>query len=243
MVITRLIVTTLAVLFAASSYAQTDSERTAMPSKGLVWGSKMTNEAGPCCAASGGKAADPTEAAVLAKLPGHASRDADILRLSLEGGRTLKITDCWDETACEADRFRRHRLAAWWPEARLYVVNVGLYEAGEAYLISEKDGRTTQVAAPPVLSPSGQHAVALQSNPMVGVVLNVIDLTTEPPKVVEVDDMPTCSGSGPDSLLRPKPVWVDDSHVRFEGVSLQPGDKPNSKQLLKIGGGKPAWEC
>jgi hypothetical protein len=246
MSITRSIVTTLALLLAVPSYAQGDknAERTAMPSKGLLWGSKMTIEAQPCCTqASGAKLPDKAEAAVLAKLSGHASRDGTILKLALEAGRILKITDCDDETACEADRFRKHRLVAWWPETRLYVVNVPLYEGSLAYLISEKDGLTTQVAAPPVLSPSGQQAVALQSNLMEGVTLNVIDLVPVPPKVTEVSAMPACAGSGPNSFLRPKPVWVDEQHVRFEGVSPQPGDNPGTKQLLRIGPGAPQWEC
>jgi hypothetical protein len=245
MTITRSIATILAVLLAAPSYAQNDksSERTAMPSKGLVWGSKMTVEALPCCASPNGKLPDKDEATILGKLSGHAFRDNDILKLELAGGRSLKITDCDDETACEADRFRKHRLVAWWPASRIYVVNVPLYEGSLAYLIAEKDGLTTRVAAPPVLSPSGHHAVALQSNLMTGMTLNVIDLATTPPKVVEVGARPTCARFGPNSFLRPKPVWGDEQHVRFEGVSPQPGDKPDTKQLLRVGAGTPQWEC
>jgi len=241
----RLIVTTFALLLAAPSFAQEGNGmgQTAIPSKGLLWGSKMTLETQPCCAAPNGKLPDKAEAAVLSKLAGQASRDDTILRLKLDGGRSLKVTDCADETACEADRFRKHRLLAWWPEQHLYVVNVALYEGGSAYLISEKDGRTTQVAAPPVPSPSGHYAVALQSDLMNGVLLQVIDLTATPPKVTEVSDMPTCKGFGKDSFLRPKPVWVDDNHVRFDGKSPQPGDDPNNKELLQIGAGAPKWEC
>ena len=245
MFLTRSIVATLALLLAVPSYAQggKESERTAMPSKGLLWGSKMALESEACCAAGGAKSDDAAEAAVLAKLAGRASREGTILRLGIEAKRTLKITDCDDETACEADRFRKHRLVAWWPQSRIYVVNVPLYEGSLAYLISEKDGLTTQVAAPPVLSPSGRQAVALQSNLMEGVTLNVIDLVPVPPKVTEVSAMPACAGSGPNSFLRPKPVWVDEQHVRFEGVSPQPGDDPNTRQLLRIGPGAPQWEC
>jgi hypothetical protein len=242
---TQLIVTTLALLFATPSFAQDGDGmgQTAIPSKGLLWGSKMTLETQPCCAAPNGKLPDKAEAAMLSKLAGHAFRDDTILRLEIEGGRNLKITDCADETACEADRFRSHRLVGWWPALRYYVVNVPLFEASTAFLISEKDGRTTQVASPPILSPSGQHAVALQSDLMNGMTLQVIDLTATPPKVTEVSDMPTCKGFGPDSFLRPTPVWADDSHVRFDGVSPQPGDNATNKQLLKITGAKPAWEC
>jgi hypothetical protein len=179
----------------------------------------------------------------MAAVPGRAFREGPILRLKLQDNRTLKVTDCDDQDACEADRFRKHRLAAWWPALGYYVVAVGLYEDSMAYLISERDGRTTQVAALPVLSPSGHRAVALQSNLMSGVELNVIDMTADPPKVLEVSAMPACAGAGPNSFLRPKPVWIDESHVRFEGVSPQPGDNPNTKQLLRIGDGTTEWEC
>ena len=182
-----------------------------MPSTGLLWGSKMTIENQPCCTApKGAKPADPSEAAALAAIPDRAFREGPVLRLKLQDNRTLKVTDCDDQDACEADRFRKHRLAAWWPALGYYVVAVGLYEDSMAYLISERDGRTTQVAALPVLSPSGRRAVALQSNLMSGVELNVIDLTADPPKVLEVSAMPACAGAGPNSFLRPKPVWVDE---------------------------------
>jgi hypothetical protein len=239
----RPVVAVLALLLAAPSQAQT-GERTAMPSTGLLWGSKMTIENQPCCTApKGAKPADPSEAAALAAIPDRAFREGPVLKLKLQGNRTLKITDCDDQDACEADRFRKHRLAAWWPALGYYVVAVGLYEDSMAYLISERDGRTTQVAALPVLSPSGHRAVALQSNLMSGVELNVIDMTADPPKVLEVSTMPACAGAGQNSFLRPKPVWIDDSHVRFEGVSPQPGDNPNTKQLLRIGDGTTEWQC
>jgi hypothetical protein len=95
----------------------------------------------------------------------------------------------------------------------------------------------------PVLSPSGRNAVAVLSNLMSGVDLNVIDMTANPPKVVDVSTMPACAGTSQDAFLRPRPVWIDDSHVRFEGVSPQPGDNPNAKQLLKISAGTAEWKC
>lgn len=231
---------------ALPAYAQKDmaEQRTATPTKGLLWGSKMTVETEPCCTPrQGAKAGDRTEAAVLASVPDRALRDGPILKLKLQNNRILKITDCNDQDACEAERFRAHRLAAWWPVPGYYVVHVGLYEDSMAYLVSARDGRTTRVAAAPVLSPSGRRAVALQSNLMSGVDLEVIDMTADPPKVLEVSKMPACAGAGPNALLRPKPVWVDEQHVRFEGVSPQPGDNPNTKQLLKIGAGTADWEC
>ena len=242
----RAVFAAVALFVAAPCHAQTDmrDQRTATPSKDLLWGSKMTIENQPCCEAVHGKApAGRSEAAVLAAVPDRAFRDGPILKLRLQQNRTLKITDCNDQQACEADRFRAHRLAAWWPTLGYYVVNVGLYEDSMTYLISERDGRTTRVAAPPVLSPSARSAVALQSNLMSGVDLNVIDMTTDPPTVLEVSTMPACVGADPNSFLRPKAVWIDDSHVRFEGVSPRPGDNPNTKQLLRIGAGTAEWEC
>lgn len=243
MLMLRSALAVVAVLVAAPSQAQT-RERTATPSSGLLFGSKMTIETQPCCTSlRGTRPPDRSEAAVLAAVPDRAFRDGPILKLKLGENRTLKITDCNDQNACEADRFRVHRLAAWWPTLRYYIVTVSLYEASTAYLISERDGRTTQVAAPPVLSPSARHAVALESNLMSGVDLDVVDMTSDPPKVLEVSTMPACAGAGPNSFPRPKPVWIDESHVRFEGVSPQPGDNPNTKQLLRIGAGTAEWEC
>jgi len=242
----RAFLAVVAFLVATPCSAQTDmpGQRTAIPSKGLLWGSKMTLENERCCTAPpSAKPADRSEAALLATVADRALRDGPVLKLKLQDDRTLKITDCNDVDACEADRFRVHRLAAWWPTLRYYVVKVGLYEDSMAYLISERDGRATRVAAPPVLSPSGRNAVALQSNLMSGIDLNVIDMTGDPPTVLEVSTVPACGGAGPNSFLRPKPVWVDESHVRFEGVSPQPGDNPNTKQLLRIGAGTVQWEC
>jgi hypothetical protein len=61
--------------------------------------------------------------------------------------------------------------------------------------------------------------------------------------VTTVETMPDCSGAGPNSFLRPIPVWTDDRHVTFEGESPLPEDKPNTKQLLRVEGGKGQWQC
>ena len=224
------------------SHAQTDkqNERTATPSKGLLWGSKMTLESEACCAAlPGAKQPDRAEAAVLIAIPDRALRDGPILKLKLQGGRTLKITDCDVEDACEAERFRTHRLAAWWPALGTYVVNVKLYQGGLAYLVSERTGQTTNVVAAPVLSPSGRRALALRGDGA----LEIIDLSRNPPTSTRVETMPDCDGAGPNSFLRPIPVWTDDQHVTFEGESPLPEDKPNTKQLLRVEGGKGQWQC
>ncbi len=136
-----------------------------------------------------------------------------------------------------------HRLVAWWVQHRYYVVNVSMYEGSSAYLVSERDGRALLVIAPPVLSPSGRLAIAVVSNLMEGVDLELIDFSRDSPTVAKIATMPACPGSSDSSMLRPKPVWIDESHVRFEGVSPAPDDKPNTKQLLRIVDGKAAWEC
>ena len=124
---------------------------------------------------------------VLATVPGAASREGGVLRLKLAGERTFKLTDCVKQPACDGEKLRFHRLAAWWPKHRYYVVAVWLYEASVAYLVSERDGRALVVTAPPVLSPSGRTAVALVSDLMSGVDLELIDLSRDPPTVAKVD--------------------------------------------------------
>ena len=214
-----------------------------LPAAGLFNGSKAEIESKLCCGTSSGAPVRGSDRAVLAAISGVASRDGKVLNLKLADKRTFKLTDCEGPPACTEDDIRVHRLAAWWPKHRYYVVSVGMYEGSAAYLVSEPDGRALVVTAPPVLSPSGRTAVALVSNLMAGVDLEVIDLGRDPPTVAKVTDMPGCKGFSESSMLRPKPVWIDDSHVRFEGVSPQPGDNPGTKQLLRIADGKTAWEC
>jgi hypothetical protein len=208
----------------------------------LLKGSKSEIENKACCGPSGGATVRNPDAAVLAKLSGMASRDGGTLRLKLAGERALKLVDCLNP-ACDGEDLRMHRLVAWWPTQRIYVVSVALYEDSVAYLVQERDGRALVVTAPPVLSPSGRQAIALTSNLMAGVELQLIDLSRDPPTITKIETMPSCAGSSDSSMLRPKLVWIDDSHVRFEGVSPAPGDNPNTKQLLRIEGGKAAWEC
>ena len=214
-----------------------------LPTAGFLNGSKAAIENAPCCGPSRGAPVELSDTRVLTTVPGMASREGGVLRLKLAGDRTYRLTDCVEQPACDGEKLHLHRLAAWWPKQRTYVVAVWLYEASVAYLISERDGRALVVVAPPVLSPSGRAAVALISDQMQGIDLEVIDLSHEPPTVAKVTAMPPCPGFSDSSMLRPKPVWIDETHVRFEGVSPAPGDNPNSKQLLRIEGGKAAWEC
>ena len=238
----RCAIAALGLLAIAPSQAQTPEPpaQWTLPAAGLLNGSKAEIESGSCCGPSRGRVRNP-DAAAIARAPGLAARDGGTLRLKLAGDRSLKLTDC-DFDQCPDDP-HTHRLVDWWPNHRLYVVLVMLSEEGVVYLVSQADGRTLMVAAPPVLAPSGRLAVALVSNLMAGVELQILDLTRDPPTVTRVTTMPNCAGSTDSAMLRPKPVWIDDSHVRFDGKSPQPGDNPNTKQLLKIVEGKPAWEC
>ncbi|WP_395708728.1 hypothetical protein [Reyranella sp.] len=206
----------------------------------LLKGSKATIENQACCGASRGTV-HASEAAAIARVPGSAARNGQVLRLKLDGNRTLSLTDCLVTDRCDGD-MRVHRLVGWWPKYRLYVVNVALYEAGVAYLVSQRDGHVTVATAPPVLSPSGRWAVALESNQMNGVDLELLDMSHDPPTVTKIEDGPNCPGAGP-GLLRPKPVWVDESQIRFEAPPPLQSGYPNTKQLLRIIGGKPRWEC
>jgi len=232
-------------LMATAVHAQPadDPPKWALPKDGLFDGSRAEIENKPCCPPSGGAPVRISDAAVLATVPGIASRAGSVLRLKLADNRMFKLTDCTEGPACEDYRFRLHRLAAWWPAPRYYVVSVQLIEGAVGYLVSERDGHILETTAPPVLSPSGRSAVALTSDLMQGVELQLIDLNRTPPTLTKIEEFPVCAGADANSFLRPKPVWVDDTHVRFEGKSANPDDKPNTKQLLKIVGGKTAWEC
>ena len=225
---------------AASSYAE--EPHWLLPSGGQMNGSKAIIENTPCCEASRDAGVATSDQPVLAKMEGQASRNGRALSLKLMGNRTLRLTDCDPAGGCAADDTRLHRLVGWWPKYRFYVVSVGLSEDSSAYLIAERDGRTLVTTAPPVLSPSGRQAVAVTSNMMSGVDLQVIDLSRDPPALAEITTMPACGGNGPDSFLRPLPVWADDAHVTFEGESPLPDEKPG-RQMLRVEGGKGEWQC
>jgi len=196
---------------------------------------------GNCCPDNRGKVISPDNA-VIVKTSGMAARRNQLLWLKLDGDRTLRLADCLPENGCDGDR-RFHRLVAWWPKQRIFVVNVYLHEDQVAYLVSQREGRVLVTTAPPVLSPSGRQAIAVQSNNMYGVTLELLDLANEPPTLTRIEEMPRCRGASTFVLLRPTPVWIGDSQVRFEGRWLQSDGDPNTKQLLRIGDGKPRWEC
>jgi hypothetical protein len=245
MIALRSIAIAVGCLLSLSAQAQTpdpDAKWT-LPVAGKLDGSTATIENKPCCTASSGTPVDQSDAAALAAAPGLASRNGPVLTLKLADNRVLSLTDCLERSGCPVDDVHVHRLVAWWPNRQIFVLSVGMYEGSTGFLVSARTGRTLTTTAPAVLSPSGQFAVALTSNLMAGMELELIDLRPDPPTLAKITSVPECKGFGPDTFLRPTPVWIDGSHVRFEGVSPQPDDKPDTKQLLRIVDGKAVWEC
>jgi hypothetical protein len=233
-------VAALALLLATGAGAQQQppaawQQRSALP-PGKVWESVMAIDTAPCCDARRPLAAGDDRAAV-ATMRDRAFRDGPILLLQLDGGRTLRLVDATGEET------RRHRLVAWWPQHRLYVVDVVMHEARQAYLISARDGRTTLVSAPPVLSPAGRHALAWDASPLLANDMELIDLGTDPPSIFRIDGMPACPGTAPQQSNRPDAAWLDDRRVTFRGQSPFSTDDPQARQVLRITEGKPQWEC
>jgi hypothetical protein len=184
------------------------------------------------------------DAAVLETIRDRAYRNGPILQLQLGGDRSLKIVDSTSvgETCEHFNGCRKHRLVAWWREHRHYVIEVRLWEGAEAYLISAHDGRVTPVKAPPLLSPSGRFAIAADLSPAYGTGVQIIDMRSNPPTILDVKTSPDCPGPKSQSGLRPDPRWLDETRIIFEGSSGLPSD-PNAKQVLRIVDGKPDWEC
>src|SRR3981189_2447067 len=126
----RPVLAVVGLLLAAPTQAQTEQRTAVHAAAGMVGGSKLPIEPQPCATPpKGAKPADQAEAAAMAAVPGRAFREGPILRLKLQDNRTLKVTDCDDQDACEADRFRKHRLAAWWPALGYHHAAAGLNDA------------------------------------------------------------------------------------------------------------------
>ena len=238
----RAVVVAIILLVATPSFAQTDAfaewaRNPAMPSAGLLWGSKIEIEDQACCGAGrhGTPAADNNDASVLATFPDRAVRDGLVLKLRLDGGRSLKITDCVDD-ACEVQKTRRHRLVAWWPRSRYYIVDVGLYEGKMAYLIRETDGLVLRVPAPPILSPDGRYAVASDPSVMTGGDLQFLDMRVDPPAFLPFGEGGATCANPPDLItLGGQVKWIDDTRVLFSHVDLMDG-KTGSEEMQIVGG-------
>jgi hypothetical protein len=189
---------------------------------------------------------DSADREALEKLRDRAYRNGIILQLKLDNDRSLKLID---ETnlgnTCDGyDGCRKHRLTGYWPKQRQYIVEVDLWEGGNTYLVSARDGRLLRVGSPPILSPSGEYAIAIDNSiayPNGG--LELIDLRKDPPTGMRLPDLSSRPWTKPQLWLRPNPRWLDDTRIIFEG-SLDPVQfDPDVKHILRIVDGKPEWEC
>jgi hypothetical protein len=97
----------------------------------------------------------------LAQLNGMASRAGDNLRLTLADGRAKTFTD--ERQACErhkADKCMLHRLAAYYPTQKLFVIERAAYESSNVVVVSRRTGSITRMDVRPHLAPSGKRMVA-----------------------------------------------------------------------------------
>ncbi len=220
-----------------SALAQSDV--VAMPAGGTLWGSDVAIENRPCCEPTG--RASEREAPVLAALAGRASRQGRILRLRLDGGRTLRFADCESASVCDVENVRVHRLAGWWPMHGYYVVAVDGYAEQMAYLVRARDGLMVRALAPPVISPDGRHAIATDLlMPRGPGSTQVLDMSADPPVEVPFRKSATCP-----ALLAAgsPPQWIDDDTARYSDAML-PANEAKPKQLaLRIERGAAEWVC
>jgi hypothetical protein len=97
----------------------------------------------------------------LAQLRGLASRDGDVLRLTLENGKAKTFTD--ESRACQqhdSAKCLQYRLAAYYPIPKLFVIDWLAYESSRALVVSRRTGASTKLDVQPHLSPSGKRLVA-----------------------------------------------------------------------------------
>jgi hypothetical protein len=115
------------------------------------------------CLRDESKSEDPAKAEqrCLERLAGLASRNGDELRLTLADGRINWFTD--RRSACEqhqADNCALHRLVAYYPIQKLFVVERNAYESFDVIVVSGQAGTVTRMDAYPHLSPGGTRLVA-----------------------------------------------------------------------------------
>jgi hypothetical protein len=97
----------------------------------------------------------------LERLTGLASRDGDVLRLTLEDGSFKTFAD--ERPACEqhqADKCLLHSLATYYPIQKLFVVERNAYESFDVIVVSRRTGAITKMDVHPHLSPGGTRLVA-----------------------------------------------------------------------------------
>jgi hypothetical protein len=115
------------------------------------------------CLRDESKSEDPAKAEqrCLERLAGLASRNGDQLRLTHEDGRINWFTD--QRSACEqhqADKCVLHRLVAYYPIQKLFVVERSAYESFDVLVVSRQTGTVTRMDVHPHLSPGGTRLVA-----------------------------------------------------------------------------------
>ena len=101
------------------------------------------------------------ERACLAQLRGLASRDGDVLKLTLENGQAKTFTD--ESRACQqhnAGKCLQYRLAAYYPVPKLFVIDWLAHESSRVLVVSRRTGASTRLDVRPHLSPSGKRLVA-----------------------------------------------------------------------------------
>ena len=97
----------------------------------------------------------------LERLRGLASRDGDLLHLTLEDGRFKTFVD--ERPACEqhdTGKCLLHQLATYYPIQKLFVVERNAYEKFDVIVVSRRTGAVTKIDVHPHLSPGGARLVA-----------------------------------------------------------------------------------
>ncbi len=162
------------------------------------------------------------------------------LALKIDDDQILHIFD-QPEVMSEAGPIV-HKLQAWLPGPRFYVVTVFCTECHMTYLIDARTGAVSDIGAPAILSSDNQLGLVYRPDMLSGDVGPfLIDFRSDPPVRIDVPPSPNCENRNSQPMLMSTPVWLDNSHVRFSGAR-QPGDE-GAKQLLRIDSGVPKWEC
>jgi hypothetical protein len=101
------------------------------------------------------------ERACHAQMRGLASRDGDVLKLTLENGKAKTFTD--ESRACrqhDAGNCLQYRLAAYYPIPKLFVIDWLAYESSRVLVVTRRTGASATLDVRPHLSPSGKRLVA-----------------------------------------------------------------------------------
>jgi hypothetical protein len=97
----------------------------------------------------------------LEQMTGLASRDGDLLHLTLEDGSFKTFVD--ERPACEqhdTGKCLLHQLATYYPIQKLFVVERQAYESFDVIVVSGRTGAVTKMDVHPHLSPGGTRLVA-----------------------------------------------------------------------------------